>query len=126
MEPPGRRDCFQPKSLPGCDAYSGAGLSATVNLLPGNRYSFGADCSGPAASTTFTLNGYQQGSATYTGTRTTTSFTGAWGGTAVYSKASKASATFTCTCDAFAWVTDEDSNHGSAKVYIDGVLQTTV
>ena len=27
---------------------------------------------------------------------------------------------------AIAWVTDEDTNHGSAKVYIDGTLKTTV
>ena len=41
--------------------------------------------------------------------------------------AASASATFHCSsCRALAWVTDEDSAHGSARVYVDGVLKATV
>jgi WD40-like Beta Propeller Repeat len=106
--------------------FTGTGMSVTVSLLPGNLYTFQVACGGSPSSTTFRLNGFQEGSASYTGTWTSTSFSGAWGGVAKYSTASGASATFTCTCEAFTWVSDEGSTHGSAKVYVDGVLRKTV
>jgi WD40-like Beta Propeller Repeat/Dipeptidyl peptidase IV (DPP IV) N-terminal region len=106
--------------------FTGTALKVTVSILPGNLYTFSVSCGGASSSTTFRLNGFQEGSASYTGTWTSTSFSGAWGGTAKYATASGASATFTCTCEAFTWVTDEDSTHGSAKVYVDGVLRATV
>ncbi len=106
--------------------FSGAALATKVNLLPGDQYTFSVDCGGPMASMTFRLTGFQEGSASYTGTWTTTSFAGAWGGTARYSSAAGASATFTCQCEAFAWVSDEGSSHGWANVYVDGVLRKTV
>jgi Gametolysin peptidase M11 len=106
--------------------FTGTATAATQSLLPGNLYAFQVSCGGSPTSTTFRLNGFQEGSASYTGTWTSTSFAGAWGGTARYSVASGASATFTCTCEAFAWVSDEGSSHGSAKVYVDGVLRKTV
>ena len=38
-----------------------------------------------------------------------------------------ASATFRCaSCRAIAWVAPQDAAHGSAKVYVDGVLKATV
>jgi hypothetical protein len=55
------------------------------------------------------------------------SLAGAWGGTTRSTTAASASATFHCSsCRALAWVTDEDSAHGSARVYVDGVLKATV
>ena len=74
-------------------------------------------------------NGYQEGAATYTYASTwhSTSFAGAWGGAARYTAAAGASATFHCaSCRTLAWVTDKDAAHGSARVYVDGVLKATV
>ena len=51
---------------------------------------------------------------------------GAYGGSAKFTTAKGASASFTCTCEALTWVTDEDSTHGSAKVYLDGHLSAAV
>lgn len=107
-------------------AFSGTPTSTTLNLLIGNQYTVSVACGGAATSTTFGLASVQQTAATYTGTWTTSTFAGAYGGTAKYSTAKNASASYTCNCEAIAWVTDEDANHGSAKVYIDGVLKTTV
>jgi hypothetical protein len=106
--------------------FTGTGTSVTESLLPGNLYTFQVTCGGAPSSATFRLNGFQEGSASYAGTWTSTSFAGAWGGAAKFSSAANASATFTCTCEAFAWVSDEGSNHGSAKVSVDGVLRKTV
>jgi Dual-action HEIGH metallo-peptidase len=107
--------------------FTGTSRTTTVNLAPGHTYRFQVACGGAAATgTQFSLTGSQETIATYHGTWTTSTFTGAWGGTAKYSKTAGAYATFTCTCEALAWVTDEDANHGSAKVYIDGVLKKTI
>ena len=106
--------------------FSGAALTASLNLPVGSHYVFAVNCGGPATATTFSVAGFQQTSAKFTGTWTASTFAGAWAGTASYSTAKNASASFTCTCEAIAWVTDEDANHGKAKVYIDGVLKTTV
>jgi hypothetical protein len=107
--------------------FSGAGLTTTVHLLPDHVYGFRAACGGSAAGgQQFSLDGSQETAATYSGAWTAISATGAWGGTAKYSPAKGAYAKFTCTCDAITWVTDEDSNHGSAKVYLDGILKKTV
>jgi hypothetical protein len=106
--------------------YTGTGKSKKLSIPIGNLYTFQVSCGGPPSQTTFRVNGYQETAGTFTGTWTETSFSGAWGGSATYSTTSGASATFTCTCEALAWVSDEDSTHGSAKVYVDGVLKTTV
>jgi hypothetical protein len=107
--------------------FTGTALSTTVSLPVGATPTIAVDCGGPSSSSTFTSAGFQEGAASYTGTWTTTSFTGAWGGTAKYATAANASATFACaSCSAIAWVTDEDPQHGSAKVYVDGVLKATV
>ena len=107
--------------------FTGAALSTTVNLPVGASPTLAVDCGGPASTSSFTSAGFQEGGATYTGSWPSTSFAGAWGGTAKYATAASASATFACaSCDAIAWVTDEDSQHGSAKVYVDGVLKATV
>jgi hypothetical protein len=107
--------------------FTGTALAATVKLPVGASATLAVDCGGPSASSSFTSAGAQEGSASYAGKWTSTSFTGAWGGTARYATAASASSTFACaSCDAIAWVTDEDSQHGSAKVYVDGVLKATV
>ena len=44
-----------------------------------------------------------------------------------YTTAASASSTFRCaSCRAIAWVAPQDSAHGSAKVYVDGVLKAIV
>jgi hypothetical protein len=106
--------------------YTGTGKSKQLPIPLGNLYTFQVSCGGSPSQTTFRVSGYQETAGTYTGTWTKTSFTGAWGGSATYSTTNGASVTFTCTCEAVAWVTDEDSTHGSAKVYVDGALKTTV
>jgi hypothetical protein len=107
--------------------FGGTALSATINLAVGAGYTVAVACGGDSSIDAFTSAGFQEGSASYTGTWRSTSFTGAWGGTARYTAAASASATFHCSsCQALAWVTDEDSAHGSAKVFIDGVLKATV
>ncbi len=107
--------------------YTGTALSTTISLGVGAGYSIAVDCGGDSSTSSFTSTGFQEGSASYTGTWHGTAFAGAWGGTASYTTAASASATFRCSsCRSLAWVTDEDSAHGSAKVYVDGALKTTV
>jgi len=107
--------------------FTGTALTTTVNLPVGASATMAVDCGGASSISSFTSAGFQEGAATYSGKWTGSSFAGAWGGTAKYATAASASSTFACTsCDAIAWVTDEDSQHGSAKVYVDGVLKTTV
>jgi Concanavalin A-like lectin/glucanases superfamily len=108
-------------------SFTGTALQTTINLPVAGSYTISVDCGDERSIQSFTSTGSQEGSASYTGTWHSTSFAGAWGGTARYTTAAAASATFHCSsCQALAWVTDEDSAHGSAKVYVDGVLKATV
>ena len=105
----------------------GTALSAKINLAVGAAYTIAVDCGGGSSTTGLTSTGYQEGAASYTGTWRSTSVAGAWGGAARYTAAASASATFHCSsCRALAWVTDEDSAHGSAKVYVDGALKAII
>jgi len=107
--------------------YKGTALSARLNLKVGAAYTIAVNCGAGNSSTSLTTNGYQEGAASYTGTWHSTNFAGAWASAARYTSAASASATFRCaSCRALAWVTDEDSQHGSAKVYVDGVLKATI
>jgi hypothetical protein len=103
-------------------------LNAIVNLAVGPAYTIAVDCGlGGSSTTSVALTGYQEGAASYTGTWRSTGFAGAWGGAARYTGAAAASATFRCSsCRALAWVTDEDSIHGSVRVYVDGALKATI
>ena len=103
-------------------------LTTRINLSIGTAYKIAVDCNGGSSSSTnITLAGYQELAAAYTGTWHSASISGAWAGGAKYSDARSASATFKCpACRALAWVTDEDPAHGSAQVYIDGVLKATI
>jgi hypothetical protein len=77
---------------------------------------------------TMTLGVTQESSTAiaYTGTWTTASPSGAYGGSLKYATSSTARATFTFTGRAVAWVAPRGSTKGSADVYVDGVLATTV
>lgn len=102
-------------------------LDTRISLVLGAAYTIAVDCGGTKSSTSLTSTGYQEGAASYTGTWRSTSFVGAWGGAARYTVAGSATATFRCSsCRALAWVTDKDSTHGSARVYVDGALKATV
>jgi len=107
--------------------HTSTALSARINLPVGSSHTIAVDCGGAGSVWSFTSTGYQEGSASYTGTWRSASLAGAWGGTTRSTTAASASATFHCSpCRALAWVTDEDSAHGSARVYVDGVLKATV
>jgi hypothetical protein len=103
-------------------------LNARINLAVGPAYTIAVDCGlGGSSTTSVTSMGYQEGAASYTGTWQSASSAGAWGGAASFTDGSSASATFQCSsCRALAWVTDEDSAHGSARVYVDGALKATI
>jgi hypothetical protein len=107
--------------------------SLTLSLTPGNRYNFRiqANDSQPHQSpwtpgVAFNLNGSQEGLATYTGTWTSQSFAGAWGGTVSYSTQLNASATFTFHGRNLAWIGTKGPKYGSATVYVDGVYWKTI
>ena len=107
--------------------HTGTALSATIHLAVGSSNTIAVDCGGAGSVSNFTSTGSQEGGAAYTGTWRSASLAGAWGGTTRSTIAASASATFHCSsCRALAWVTDEDSAHGSARVYVDGVLKATV
>jgi hypothetical protein len=106
---------------------SGTSLSARINLAIGVDYAIAVDCGGGSSATSLVLTASQEGAPAYTGTWRRTSVAGAWGGYTKYTTAASASATFRCeSCRAIAWVARQDSTHGSAKVYVDGMLKTTV
>jgi hypothetical protein len=108
-------------------SHTGTALGATLKLALGRSYSVAVGCGGHDSTTQVTSAGFQEGAASYTGTWHSASLAGAWGGAAASATAASASATFRCSsCRAIAWVTDEDSSHGSAKVYVDGALKATV
>jgi Concanavalin A-like lectin/glucanases superfamily len=108
-------------------AFTGTALSATLNLPVGATSTVAVDCGGAASSTSIALTGFQEGAATYTGTWHNQTLAGAWGGAARYTAGASASATFHCaSCRSIAWVTDEDSAHGSARILVDGVQKATV
>ncbi|MEI7744888.1 MAG: hypothetical protein WCK58_14215 [Chloroflexota bacterium] len=69
---------------------------------------------------------YQQTSATFTGTWTTKSGSTFAGGSVKYSKIAGASASFKTSARSFAFVTTKGSAYGKARVYVDGVLKTTL
>ena len=77
-----------------------AGLAVVLALVSAPAFGQGA-----SSTTEVTPAGYQEGAGSYTGTWHTTSFAGAWGGTARYTTAASASTTFHCSsCQALAWV----------------------
>ena len=102
--------------------------NARIDLVVNAPYTISVDCNGGSSSTTnVTLTGYQESAASYTGAWQNTNLAAAWRGAAKNTSANQASASFHCaSCRAIAWVTDEDSAHGSAKVYVDGALKSTV
>lgn len=63
---------------------------------------------------------------TWGGSWTTASDPSYSGGSVKYSKSTGAWASFTFTGSAIAWVAERGPTRGSAKVYVDGVLKTTV
>ena len=76
---------------------------------------------GTSAPTAVTLTGYQELSATYLKSWSSTSGSPAWG-TTRYSKKRGATATFNFNGTAVAWVGQTGPKRGIAKVYLDGVM----
>jgi hypothetical protein len=66
------------------------------------------------------------GSIAYSGTWSTEYNASTSGGTQRYASIAGASATFTFTGSSIGWVTTKGPTRGSADIYIDGVLKTTV
>jgi hypothetical protein len=67
-----------------------------------------------------------QGAATYTGSWATANCTCFVDGTTKHAQTAGASATFTYTGNVVGWVTETGPTRGSAKIYQDGVLKTTI
>ena len=107
--------------------------SVDVTLAPGSTYNFQIQATDSLDRTSawtqgvaFRVNAFQENAASYTGTWTDQSLTGAWGGAVTYTKAKSASATITFTGRNLAWVGTKGANYGSASVYVDGVLVKTI
>ncbi len=108
--------------------------SLTVNLAYGVRYTFrvmatdgAGNVASPVAGLSFTPSLYSEGSSRV-------SYAGAWknsrsatylGGRARYATVRRRRATFSMVGLAVAWVTTTARTRGSARIYIDGVLQGT-
>jgi hypothetical protein len=98
----------------------------------GDTYGFqvravkGSSSSAWQPATSFTVVGRQQTAFSTTGKWAATSSTNLWGGSAMFSKASGASASMSFTGRAFAIIGDTGPGNGSAKVYVDGALTATV
>ena len=116
--------------------YTGSAPTTVRNLAFGTSYRYGVaatDCSGNTTASLslgplFTPKAYQEQAASisYAGTWTRQAVTGSWGGYEKYATKAGASAVITWTGRSIAWVSTTASNRGSAKVYVDGVLKTTI
>jgi hypothetical protein len=102
----------------------------------GSTYRFEAravDCSHVASAWSigpkFTVDGFQEAAASYSGTRRTwvnSTLTGAWGGTVDHTTTAGASATFQFFGRNIAWVGTKGPKYSKADIYIDGVLTKTI
>jgi hypothetical protein len=72
------------------------------------------------------VNGFQESSLTYNGTWTSASPATAWEGGVKDTTESAASAVFSFNGDHIAWIGAMGPRFGSARVYLDGVLRSTV
>ena len=111
------------------------GTSLGSSLTPGHTYRFevrardkAGNLSAWKAGPTLKPALVQQTSTSvhFSGASTTTSSSSYSGGSERYLAATGSSATYTTTARALSFVTTRASTRGSIKVYIDGVLQTTV
>jgi hypothetical protein len=73
-----------------------------------------------------TISQESSGAITYTGSWTTAASTSASGGSLRYTTQAGASATFSFVGSSVAWIAFRGPDRGSATVYIDGVLKTTI
>jgi uncharacterized repeat protein (TIGR01451 family) len=111
-------------------------LDVQVNLAVDSSYRFevrARDCGGVYSSWSvgpkFTVDGFQESAATYSGTRHTwrhAALTGAWGGFVDYTTTADGSATFQFQGRNVAWVGTVGPTYGMADVYLDGVLTKTI
>jgi N-acetylneuraminic acid mutarotase len=114
--------------------FTGTATSTRRSLSPGSYLHavHASDCAGNTSATvsgpSFTLAVVPESSPaiTYTGTWKTQSAATAYGGALVYTTQKNASASFTITGHAIAWVSPTGPTRGSASVLIDGVAQPTV
>jgi hypothetical protein len=111
------------------------GTSLGWSMAPGHTYRFqvrahdkvGNVGSWHAGSTITAALTQQSSSAVhYSGSSTTTYYSGYSGGSERYLAAAGASASYTTTARSLSFVTTLAPTRGSAKIYIDGVYQTTV
>jgi hypothetical protein len=119
-----------PLSLPNVKA-----TSYTFNAAPGATYTFKVHAtdalvraSGDLESSPVTVARLQQddGSIAYQGVWTTPSVATASGGRVALTTKVNATATLSTTARAISWVASKGPSFGQAKVYVDGVLKTTV
>ena len=114
---------------------SGTATSIAQSLRVGSSYRYRAaatdgagNTSTPASGRTFKPLLTQQSSTriSYAGTWRTVRTTAASGGSLKFATARGASARYTFSGSAIAWVAYKGPNRGSARVYIDGVYRTTI
>jgi hypothetical protein len=111
--------------------YSGAAPQFTSDVSFGDTYGFqvravkGSSSSAWQPAASFTVIGSQQTAFSTTGKWTATSSTNLWGGSAMFTKASGATASLSFTGHAFAIIGNMGSGNGSARVYVDGTLTAT-
>jgi uncharacterized repeat protein (TIGR01451 family) len=111
-------------------------LDARVKLAVDDSYRFEVrahDCAGVnsnwSVGPAFTVDGFQEGAATYSGTHHTwrhAALTGAWGGSVEYTTTAGASATFQFDGRNAAWIGTLGPSYGRADVYVDGVKAKTI
>lgn len=112
-------------TTPSHDRWLRPGHSYRFRVRPVDRAGNVGDWSyGP----TFRLTGIQQTSSRigWSGTWTTRSLTGAWGGSVRASSDGGARASISVTARTVAWVSTTGPGRGVARVYVDGVLAATV
>jgi hypothetical protein len=109
--------------------------SLSTHLSTGHEYRFrvraidkAGNVSAWATGSKFRLSGYSEASSriSYSGTWSVASSASYWGGKARYSKSAGARATFTFTGRSLAWIAAKGPTRGSARVYVNGTLVSTV
>jgi hypothetical protein len=112
--------------------YTGTKPQFTTHLAFGHAYDLqvqateGGTGSAWQAGASFTVLGLQQSTFSTAGTWNSASNTKLWGGTEIATKAAGAAASATFTSSAFALIGTMGAGNGSAKLYVDGTLDSTL
>jgi hypothetical protein len=112
--------------------FTGTALQFNTQLAFGSTYDFrvrtdlGGGSSAWVANSPFKVVAFQQTAMSYTGTWSNATNAKLWGGTGKFTKAAKASASLTFNGRTFAIIGNMGTGNGSASLYVDGALNTTL